>query len=80
MIDSFKQTFDPTEALWDEEFDNDPDVIYLPSRAEIARQCAEIRRTWSDREHRKRSGGVIRLRWKVPIVHWETDISYDLSE
>lgn len=33
----------------------DDEQVYKPSQERIARICAEIRRDWSEREHRKRS-------------------------
>lgn len=41
-------------------------TTYLPSQEEIERCCREIRRGWSESEHRRRAGlGVNRLRLAV---------------
>ena len=36
-----------------------------PTTDEIKARCEEIRSTWSEREHRNRSG-MTRYRWRVP--------------
>lgn len=53
--------------------ETDPDGVYLPSREEIARECAEIRRTWSPREHCKRASEPKRPRWIAPTIHLDPD-------
>lgn len=52
---------------------NDPEELtggewttYLPSQEEIERCCREIRRSWSESEHRRRAGvGANRLRLAI---------------
>jgi len=40
---------------------------YVPSPQEIRRQCREIRKGWSEKEHHQRLAGGDR-RWVVPIA------------
>lgn len=53
--------------------DSDPAGVYLPTREEIANECAEIRDTWSPREHRKRASELKRPAWIPPTIKLDED-------
>lgn len=65
----------PTKPRFSKRHDSyiDPDEAdcYLPTREEIAAECAKIRESWSNWEHRRRAGFGIRgrLKWEVPTTH-----------
>lgn len=52
---------------------SDGDRAYLPSHQEIAAMCADIRRTWSERESRRRSADFPK-HWTVPTVSAAIDM------
>ena len=43
--------------------------VYCPSPEEIAEACREIRKGWSEQEHRRRAVGIALEPYTVPRVH-----------
>ena len=83
MIDVFTKTLPPQRDELNELeglFDVDPEGVYLPSHEQIVQECTQIRRKWSEREHRKRSVEKVQLRWRPPTIHLETDVQNYLNE
>lgn len=55
------------------ELDTDPEDVYIPSREAIARECAEIRKSWSARERRKRSAERTLPPWMPPTIRLDPE-------
>jgi hypothetical protein len=45
---------------------------YIPSEEQIKKDCEELRKKWSEREHYKRLG-IIKEHYEIPITYFSEE-------